>query len=191
MNYNTWNDCIEPNSQSYSPETKYECKQSWTILELKSPVIKPFKICAAPKITAVIQTARQVPNEDEAPWNSMSRHISSSLIPTIKVLMITNRRTRVGGRPVNKTNTNMKRRNMAQIKSWRHSSEQFSKRLFLDYWDPSRQVGGAFSQDWFTAISGMEMLQQELQMTRLSSLMQAVFMLITKVSTILDWKKKC
>jgi len=51
--------------------------------------------------------------EDEAPWNSMSRHISSSLIPTIKVLMITNRRTRVGGRPVNKTNTNMKRRNMA------------------------------------------------------------------------------
>ena len=68
-------------------------KRACTVLALKSLVTKPFNICTEPKIIAVIHTARHIPNDDEVPWNNMLRHINSSLIPTIKVLMITNTRT--------------------------------------------------------------------------------------------------
>ena len=67
-------------------------KKTWSMLVLKSPVIKLFNIWTEPKIIAVIHTARQIPNDD-APWNNMLRNINSSLIPTIKVLMITIIRT--------------------------------------------------------------------------------------------------
>jgi hypothetical protein len=83
------------------------------MLALKSPVIKLFNVWTAPKIIAVIHTTRQIPNDAEIPWNNMPRNINSSLIPTIMVLMITIIRTLIDGRPVNKTSSDMKRRNRA------------------------------------------------------------------------------
>jgi hypothetical protein len=61
----------------------------------------------------VLHTARQIPNDDEIPWNNMPRNINSSLIPTIKVLIITIIRTLIDGKPVNKTSSDVERRNKA------------------------------------------------------------------------------
>jgi hypothetical protein len=95
------------------------------MLALKSPVIKLFNIWTEPKIIDVIHTARQIPNDDEAPYNKMPRNINSSLIPTIKVLIITIIRTLIDGRFEYNTISSMNRRDRAGGRNKRKSGKLF------------------------------------------------------------------